>query len=72
MRVQSPGGGNGNPYQCSCLENSRDRGAWLATVRGAAKNLHKNPVHTIPIPYQTEPEVQLLKGVLSGKEWQEG
>ena len=38
MRVQSPGGGNGNPYQYSCLENSRDRGAWLATVRGAAKS----------------------------------
>ena len=27
-----PGGGNGNPFQCSCLENALDRGAWRATV----------------------------------------
>ena len=26
-----PGVGNGNPLQCSCLENSIDRGAWWAT-----------------------------------------
>ena len=25
---RSSGGGNGNPLQCSCLENSLDRGAW--------------------------------------------
>ena len=30
----SPGGGNGNPLQCSCLENPMDRGAWWATVLG--------------------------------------
>ena len=30
----SPGGGNGNPLQCPCLENPRDRGAWWASVRG--------------------------------------
>ena len=29
---RSPGGGNGNPLQCSCLENPMDRGAWRATV----------------------------------------
>ena len=29
---RSPGGGNGNPLQYSCLENSMDRGAWRATV----------------------------------------
>ena len=34
---RSPGGGNGNPLQYSCLENLMDRGAWLATVRGVAK-----------------------------------
>ena len=28
----SPGEGNGNPSQYSCLENSRDRGAWWATA----------------------------------------
>ena len=30
---RSPGGGNGNPLQCSCLENPMDRGAWEATVQ---------------------------------------
>ena len=29
-----PGGGNGNPFPYSCLENSMDRGAWQATVHG--------------------------------------
>ena len=31
---RSPGVGNGNPLQYSCLGNSMDRGAWLATVGG--------------------------------------
>ena len=34
---RSPGEGNGYPIQCSCLENSMDRGAWKATVYGVAK-----------------------------------
>ena len=34
----SPGGGNGNSLQYSCLENSMDRGAWWATVHRVAKN----------------------------------
>ena len=34
----SPGGGNGNPLQSSCWENSTDRGAWRATVHGATKS----------------------------------
>ena len=33
-----PGGGNGNQVQCSCLENSMDRGAWWAVVHGVAKS----------------------------------
>ena len=33
-----PGEGNGYPLQGSCLENSMDRGAWQATVHGAAKS----------------------------------
>ena len=28
----------GNPFQYSCLENPMDRGAWLATVQGVAKD----------------------------------
>ena len=35
---RSPGGGPGNPLQCSCLENPMDRGAWWATVHGVTKN----------------------------------
>jgi len=31
---RSPGEGNGNPLQYSCLENPIDRGAWQATVHG--------------------------------------
>ena len=34
----SPRGGNGNPLQYSCLENSMDRGAWWVTVHGVAKS----------------------------------
>ena len=34
---RSPGEGNGNPLQYSCLENPMDRGAWWATVYGASK-----------------------------------
>ena len=37
---RSPGEGNGNPLQYSCLENSMDRGAWQATVHGVAKVGH--------------------------------
>ena len=33
-----PGGGHGNPLQCSCLENSMDRGAGQATVHGTTKS----------------------------------
>ena len=38
---RSPGGGHGNPLQCSCLENPMDRGAWRAAVHG---------VTNIPVP----------------------
>ena len=34
----SPGEGNGNSHQYSCLENSMDRGAWQATVHGATES----------------------------------
>ena len=35
---RSPGVGNGNPLQDSCLENPMDRRAWWATVHGVAKS----------------------------------
>ena len=34
---RSPGVGNGNPVQYSCLENPMDRGAWQATALEVAK-----------------------------------
>ena len=43
---RSPRGGNGNPFQYSCLEDSMDRGAWWATVHGVEFDMteheHKN------------------------------
>ena len=35
---RSPGEGNGNPLQDSCLENPTDRGAWWTIVHGVAKS----------------------------------
>ena len=32
------GEGNGNPLQCSCLENPRDEGAWWAALYGVAQS----------------------------------
>ena len=46
---RSPGGGNSNPLQYSCLENPMDRGAWRATVHGVAKSwtrLRQLSMHT--------------------------
>ena len=34
----SSGEGNGNPLQCSCLENPRDGGAWWAAISGVAQS----------------------------------
>ena len=40
-----PGGGNGNPLQYSCLENSMDRGAWWDTVHGVTKSWTQLSMH---------------------------
>ena len=37
---RSPGEGNGNPLQYSCLENPMDRGAWWATAHGSQRVGH--------------------------------
>ena len=37
---RSPGEGNGNPLQYSCLENPMDRGAWWATAHGVTRVEH--------------------------------
>ena len=38
LSCSSIGEGNGNPLQCSCLENPRDRGAWWATIYGVTRS----------------------------------
>ena len=43
---RSPGGRNGNPLRYSCLENSMDRGSWLAAVHGVQDSLRHNWAHT--------------------------
>ena len=43
----SPGAGNGNPLQYSCLENPMNRGAWQPTVYGAAKSQTRLSTHNI-------------------------
>ena len=37
---RSPGEGNGNPLQYSCLENPMDKGVWQATVHGVSRVGH--------------------------------
>ena len=44
---RSPGKGNGNPLQYSCLENSMDRGVWWATAHGVAKSLTEVRTNTL-------------------------
>ena len=49
---RSPGGGHGNPLQCSCLENPMDRGAWRAMVHRVTKSqtqLRRLSTHAYPI-----------------------
>ena len=39
---RSPGEGSGNPFQCSCLENPMDRGAWWATQSTVSQRVGHN------------------------------
>ena len=43
---RSPGGGNGNPLQYSCLENPMDRGHWWAVVHGVTESQTQVSTHT--------------------------
>ena len=60
---RSPGGGNGNLLQYSCLENLMDRGAWWATVHGVTKESHNLATKQNTLTT----DIALLKQ-LSGKE----
>ena len=44
---RSPGEGNGNPLQYSCLGNIIDREAWWSTVQGIAKNQTQLSTHKL-------------------------
>ena len=56
---RSPGEGNGNPLQYSCLENSMDRGAWWATVHGVTKSWTwlstDSRISPLPLPWANYP-----------------
>ena len=64
---KSPGEGNGNPLQYSCLENPLDRGAWQATVHGVARVGHDWTTNTTTIPHNEKSYVrkEFLLGLLS-------
>ena len=56
---RSPGEGNGNPLQYSCLENFMDRGAWLATVHGVTRSQTQlsteSRISPLPLPWAHYP-----------------
>ena len=52
---RSPGGGNGNLLQYSCLGNPMDRGAWRATVYGVERAGHNLRTKSLPPPLPPEP-----------------
>ena len=52
---RSPGGGNGNSLQYSCLENSMDRGAWRAAAMGSQRLRHGWATNTFTFITTTSP-----------------
>ena len=57
---RSPGEGNGNPLQYSCLENPRDGGSWQATVQRVAKSQTRLHFHFHFLPSLVLPPPSLL------------
>ena len=61
---RSPGEGNGNPLQYSCLENLMDRGAWWATIHGVTKSQTRlkqlSNTHMFPGKSKQEKKITLL------------
>ena len=64
---RSPGEGNGNPLQYSCLENPVDRGVWRATVHGMAGVIHNLGLYHHHSEYA--PWLQ-LRVCMQNTEWQ--
>ena len=63
---RSPGGGNGNSLQYSCLENSTDRGAWRATVH-EVKSLSR--VRLFATPWTVAHQAPLSMGFSRQEYW---
>ena len=62
---RSPGEGNGNPLQYSCLENSMDRGVWRAAVQGVTKTW--TPLSQLTLYFKACAKLKLLGLLLQGK-----
>ena len=56
------GGGNGNPLQCSCLENPRDRGAWWAAMVSALR-VHKSRVDSMTDSLMASTNTHMAGGI---------
>ena len=54
---RSPGGGNDNPLQYSCLENPMDGGAWQATVHGVKKSRTRLSDFTHSLTYKLSSQI---------------
>ena len=68
---RSSGGGNGNPLQYSCLENSMDRGAWRATVHGVTESdttEHAHIVTSLGFVGYVVPLQLLISTIAAGKQ----
>ena len=60
---RSPGEGNGNPLQYSCLENAMDGGAWWATVHGVAQSQTRLNNYTCVVMSHTSTRLFMLESV---------
>ena len=70
---RSPGGGHGNPLQCSCLEIPVDRGAWWARVHRVAQSRPRlkwlNTIPEIPVPTATPVSAWAKPGTVRSLFW---
>ena len=56
---RSPGGGDSNPLQYSCLENPMDRGAWRATDTTGGRGLPSSHLLPLPCPPLLDPSLRI-------------
>ena len=63
---RSSGGGNGNPFQYSCLGNPMDRGAWLTTVHRVTKESDMTKEQQHKLSQTTEESSLFCKSTLIG------